>query len=367
MKPSYLALLAAGLLVASSSPVAAEPFDLPGTLLIRPIRPAPSDQRFELGLLLEIAPIKALAKERMRQIEEENPQFKEVMEVVREIPPETMQDLDIAEIKKQLLDLPGVKDDPKLSEAVEDIPEDEKTQKQLVAVAELLGDREESIAFAVRPRLRVNLDALMLTAEVPLAGFRLEDETNFVLGNLNLDSRLGWRKESGVVGLGLGCGVHLFVPTASERANVLTYSNVLNAPRYLREYFTPAAYVQAGLEAVILRLVAQAELVPMFAVKGDARRSRVIYGRFGVGAQLLLALLRVNAEIAKTLSFENAEALDTVYVGAGAYLDLSVLQLGAQLQMPLGAADGAAAAGMEGADIGEVSKLNVMIVAAFSL
>ena len=367
MKPIHPTLLLLAFLVAMPSRAGAEPFELPGTLMIRPLRPAPSDQRFELGLILEIAPIKALAKERVRQIEEENPQFKEVLNVVREIPPETIQDLDIAELKQQLLELPGVKDDQKLSKAVEDIPEDEKTKNQLVAVAELLGDREQSIAFAVRPRLRVNLESLMLTAEVPLAGFRLEDETNFVLGNLNLDGRFGWRKEAGVAGLGIGGGVHIFVPTASERANVLTYSNVLNAPRYLREYFTPAVYFQAGFEALILRVVTQAEIVPMFAVRGDARRSRMVYGRFGAGAQLLLALLTVNAEVVKTHSFENAEALDTVYLSGGAFLDLSVLHLGAQIQMPFGAEEGATAAGLEGADIGEVSKLNVMVVAAFSL
>lgn len=348
------------LLVACLLPAVAHAggFGSPRPLTVRAPQPTTDTLGFEVGARVDVAPIKAVAKDRIRKARQDNPELEPVFELLREVDIELVRDADVAAIKEQLRALEGLTDEQR--DAIEQVPEDEATRQQVIAVLEIFQDKEEAIAFAVRPWLRANFSGAMLTVEVPVAGFKLDDDTTFALGNVNLDLSLAHRADAGVAEVAFGYGLHAYLPTGTERANALAFTDLLTTPAWLHEYLTPSVYATVGVDLPFLTLAAHGEIVPMFAVRGEVRRELMMYARYGFGAQLHLLMLVLGAEISGTTSVKDAAPLESLYLAGGLDLDLGILQAGLHAQLPLSDAGAVTSGGLQSEDLGSPSEWNVI-------
>jgi hypothetical protein len=343
--------------------LAGGPLGTSTTLTVRDIKPSPGRQKFQVGVVVQGAPIRALAKQMISKAKEQYPEVAEVVDLLREVDPAPLGSMNMDQIKQELLALPGLSDEQK--QQIQSLPIDNSTKDQILAVVDVLQDKEESIAFSLRPFLRMNFSGLRLTLEAPVAGFYLADQTTFALGNVNMDVSFSHTGDIGAGGVGVGYGVHIYAPTGTERANTLAFPNLLQAPAFLHEYLTPAIYLSAGMDLPMLKLRGHAELLPMFAMRGAPRYDLIMAGRYGVSVCLDLAFIEILAEASGMVDVKNAEGLEVMYLTAGLGFDMGAFQVHAAFQSRLLGADALSTGTIPSLDLGSPSDYNVFLRLGF--
>ena len=347
------------------TPLSAEGLRPMGTFFVRDLKPAAEQQHIQIGIHAEGSPMKALTKQAISDAKNQYPDIAEVVDLLREVDPAPLQTLDATAIQNELLALPGVTPE---QEAIIKSKVNSGTRDQVLAVLDVLQDKEEAIVFGIRPFAMLNFPGVRATVEVPVAGFFLEGETAFALGNANLELSFAHTMASdSAVNMGIGYGLHIYAPTGTERSNSLAVQNLMVAPAYLSEYLTPAIFMNMGIQMPLLSLVAHGEITPMFAIRGEPRRDLMISGSYGIGAVLDLEFLRVQAELAGRFDIKDAEPLQSTYFVAGAAFDMVMMQLEAAFVLPVISVDPAAAGALPSADLGSASDYMVLVRLGFGI
>ena len=315
------------------------------TLAVRNLAPDGSGVSF--GIRLSGSPMEAITKQAIADAKAQNPQVEPVFDVLKQVDPAPLEQLNMSQIQTELLAIPGLTTAQK--EAISDLPLNEQTKQQVLAVLEILQDKEESFAFAASPYAQIRFSGGMLTAAVPFAAFYLSESTAYSMGNVNLDLRFS-HTTPGPASIGLAYGIHLYAPTGTERANSIALNNVLEGPAYLHEYLTPAVYIVLAADMTILSFIAHGEVVPMFAVRGSPAQDLMIYGRYGFGLGLNLAIVKAQVEVAATSSLKSAKGFETMVLLASLGFDLAILRTQIGVQLPLIPIDSTAAGALPSAD-----------------
>jgi len=362
---ALLAVLLYSTVYSGITPVQAEGLRPMGTFFVRDLKPAAEEQHIQIGVHAEGSPMRALAKQAIANAKSDYPQIAEVVDLLREVDPEPLQTLDATAIQKVLLALPGITPE---QEAIIKSKVNSGTRDQVLAVLDVLQDKEDAIVFGIRPFALLNFPGVRAMIEVPVAGFFLEGETVFALGNANLELSFAHTLSSdSSVNLGIGYGLHLYAPTGTERSNSLAIQNLMEAPAYLHEYLTPAVFLNFGVQMPILSLVAHGEITPMFAIRGAPRRDLMISGSYGIAAVLDLEFLRIQGELAGRLNIKDAEPLQSTYFLAGAAFDMVMMQLEAAFVLPIVSVDAASAGALPSADLGSASDYLFIVRLGFGI
>jgi len=330
--------MVAAALVLQPAVASAGVFGPPEHIFVRNVKPGGSGQLFEFGFSFEIAPIRAAAKKLVEQKQDEVPGLAQISEELQDVDLDKVSDLD--SLKQEVLAASGQDDlTPEQQEAFDKIPAED--YEKVVSLAEVL-QADDSLAFSIRPKATLNLSAVRVTLELPLAGFQLGDQpTEFEFGNANLDLNFGHSFGEADIGFGITYGLHTYFPTGTDPNNTLGMANVLNAPIYCHEFMTVAPYVGAGVDLLMARVSAHGELVPMFGVRGNPTNSKgepmdkPVYLRYGAGVLVSLLFATLHGEIVGTQSVDSAEDFEGKYAIAGVTFGGSILHFGlaAQLKM----------------------------------
>lgn len=364
-----IALLASLLLPGSGSAI--ELFKSGRLFVAKSIKETRKTRYISFGVGFQFAPIKALGKQVVNQIEDQSPEAKQVFDALRQVPPEQMDAMTEAidggrDSLKQFIDeqVPGLDADEQadVNAAIDEVGDSElKTASELVKIA---ADPEPASTFMLEPFVDVNLKHVSIELGVPLAGFYL-DEAEFALGNVYTDVK--WGKHFGeVVGFGVSAGVEAAFPTGSSRADTLALSNLFSAPHFLHENLTLAPYVVAGADVWLVNLQAYAKFNQMLAVRGSGDGATYLqYGAAFVFAPF--RFITAMAELNGLSEVANAPAFNALYATLGAKFSLFVLRPGFALHLPLSKKSDDAYGSMGGSSIGSPSDWSLIATIAVDL
>jgi hypothetical protein len=183
-----------------------------------------AEEFIKFGVSFSIAPVKAIAREAVDELKTQNPEAADYIEMAEHVDLEEFEDIDVDSAKAEFKEkVPNMTPE---QEAEIDALEQEDLET-VIQLAELVQSADDAITFAFEPFFRLNpLDFMGLGIHVPLAGFFLDEETDFCLGNIVLDAKFGSNFGGGGVGAGIAGGLELYLPTGTERSNSVALSNL---------------------------------------------------------------------------------------------------------------------------------------------
>jgi hypothetical protein len=336
--------LSAGLLVllfGASSAGAIELFTS-GKLFIAENVKESSETRFiSVGMNFQFAPIEALGKQVIGQIEDQNPEARLVFDTLREIPEDELDAMTTAAsqggaaLEAFIVDqVPGLtpEQQTELSGAIGQIDDDQlKTAAELAKIA---ADPEPASTFIFEPYVNLNFKFVEVELGVPLAGF-YTDEAEFLFGNLYYDVKTGWTWGK-AIGVGVSVGFEGTLPTGrSSRLNSLALANVFAAPHFLADTMSFAPYAVAGVDVLLFNFQAYGKYVTLVGT-GDAEVGNAMYMQYGlVAAFAPFRALNLIAELNGTSEVANASPFNTLFVTAGVKTLLFVVRPGIAVHLPL--------------------------------
>ncbi len=244
-----------------------------------------------------------------------------------------------------------------VSNYVDEVPAEDR--ESTLGLARKLSSGEAS-SFLLEPRLEVNLKYVYLSTSLPMALYKLDDRTDFNLGNLGVDVRFGKVWDLAVGGVALSGGVHTFLPTGTEEADAMGLTNLFYGPKFFHRYLTTAGYVVAGLDIPFVTFQASAEVVPMFPVRDATGMDTVLFGKYGLGVTVLPNfLVSLIAELNGLYPIMNADAYNALFVAGGLQFKIWVMKLSAAVQFPLVEPDKEDLGAIGGVDVGTLAKFNI--------
>lgn len=333
-------------LVLLPAELSARPFQNGDLFVSRSMKQDTGDRRFSFGANLQIAPVKALIKREVEKqvdkIAADNPEVKEVTEVLKDIDTEQLRaladsgELDSfkamlkAEMEKQQGKPPSA-DQLKAIDAV-----DANKLKLLADVVEIMNEPSDMLTFSLEPYATLNLSFMQMTAHVAIAGFNTDaGGTAMQLGNIGLDLRFGDSYGDPGMAFGWSVGATGYGPTATKDANMIALSNIMAAPRYYSEYATGAPYAMVGMDFAFLQVTLGGEYVHMVPVKDDSLQEQA-WAHGSLGLLAYLKFIGLSLELDALFGVKNAEAMDkTLLLTGGVRFYLGFVHLGAAVQTPL--------------------------------
>jgi hypothetical protein len=230
----------------------------------------------------------------------------------------------------------------------------------LADIAQVAATPSDALAFGIEPWFEYNFGTYDLTAYVPMAAFYSSKEgSSLELGNINLDFRAGSRKGY-TAAVGWTGGLSLYLPTGTEKANVLALSNALVLPKYLHEYVSVQPYGIVGGQLSILTLMVRAELTGMFAVRDNPLYSTVMYGNWGVSSVIRAVILDLVAEVDGLVNLYNAPGMQDIFATAGMRFHAGPVRFGAAARLPITSNPSSIYAQSFG-QLGNVAKVNFLL------
>jgi hypothetical protein len=362
------ALLVALLLPGSVSAI--ELFKSGRLFVAKSIKETRKTRYISFGVGFQFAPVKALEKEAVKQIENQSPEAKQVFDGLRQVPPEKLDEMTAAfdggreSLKKFIADEADLSPEAQaeFDSAVDQVDDDDL--KLASSLARTAAEPKSATTFILEPFVDVNLKHVSIEVGVPLAGFFM-DEAEFALGNVYTDVK--WGKHFGeVVGFGVSAGLETAFPTGSSRSDTLALSNLLSASHFLHENLTLAPYLVAGVDVWLVNLQAYGQFNQMLAVRGSGDASS--YAQYG--AAFVFAPFRfftVVAELNRLSEISKAARFDGTFATMGLKLSFIGLRLGFAGQLPLAESGEESVGSVAGASIGEPSKWNFLGTLAFDL
>jgi hypothetical protein len=293
------------------------------------------------GVNFQFAPIKALAKQVVGQIEDQNPEARLVFDTLREVPPDQMDAMTdaasqgSAELEAFIYEqVPDLTDEQKaeVSGALSEVDDDQL--KNAAELAKIAADPEPASTFIFEPYVNLNFEFIEVEMGLPLAGF-YADEAEFLLGNLYYDVKTGWTWGD-TIGAGVSVGLEGTLPTGSSpRTDTLALANVFAAPHFLANTMSFAPYAVAGVDVLLFNFQAYGKYVTLIST-GDAEVGNAMYMQYGVVAAFApFRALNIIAELNGTTEVANAPSFDTLFVTAGVKTLLFVVRPGIAIQLPL--------------------------------
>lgn len=358
----------------------ARPFQNGDLFVSRSVKQDTGDRRFSFGAHLQLAPVKALIK---RQVEKEvdkiatdNPEVKEVTEVLKDIDTQQLRaladsgELDkFKEAMKEEMAAQGKTMTPEQEAAIDQI--DENKLRLLADVVEIMNEPDDMLTFGLEPYATLNFSALQLTGMVAIAGFNsTKSGTSVELGNVGLDLRFGNRHGEPGSAFGWSVGVSGYGPTGTENANMIALSNIMAAPKYFHEYASGMGYAMVGMDFSFLQVTLGGEYVHMVPVRKPAGSDlqEMAYAHASLGLLGYFKFLGVSAEIDTLFNIKNAAAMDQTVLGTlGLRFYLGFVHLGAAVQTRLMAPD-SPDKGFEvgGVGTGKMADFNFLLNAQFN-
>jgi hypothetical protein len=321
-----------------AGPVAARDLFSSGRLFVAKAMKESGSSRFlSVGTTFQFAPVKALARQAVQQIEDQSPEARLVFDTLRSVPPEQVDAMaNAAEEGGTALKAFIATTVPGLDAAI-----DQSTPQELSGAAELAriaADPEEATSFIFEPFVEVNTDWVSVELAVPLAGFATTSasSTEFALGNLTLDTKFGWIAGDDI-GYGISGGLEASFPTGrSARINTLALANIFSGPKFLKNYLSFAPYLVTGVDVWLFNFQGYLKLVQMFAMGSGTELGNATYLQYGAVAALApWRFLNVMAEINGAADLFEAEPFDAVYLTLGLKFALWFLRPGVAVHVPL--------------------------------
>ena len=360
-----------------SAQLQARPFQNGDLFVSRSIKQDTGDRRFSFGANMQIAPVKALIKREVEKqvdkIAADNPEVKQVTEVLKDIDTEQLRaladsgqlDQFKAAIKAEMA-AQGQTMTPEQEAAIDAV--DANKLKLLADVVEIMNEPSDMLTFSLEPYATLNLSWMQLTAHVAIAGFNTDaGGTAMQLGNVGLDLRFGDSYGDPGMAFGWSAGVTGYGPTATEDAGMIALSNIMAAPRYYSEYATAAPYAIVGMDFAFLQVTLSGEYVHMVPVKDDSLEEQA-WVHAGLGMLAYLKFMGLSVELDALFNVKNAAAMDqTLLLTGGLRFYLGFIHLGAAVQTPLMAPD-APGKGFDvgGVGTGQLADFNFLLNAQFN-
>jgi len=370
------ALASALLLLGLGAPLEARDLFGSGRLFIaKPMKESAASRFLSVGTSFQFAPVRALAKQAVQDIESQSPEARLVFDTLRSVPPEQLDAITSAAEKggnalKAYLakNVPGLDAEQRadVNGAI-----DQASPQELSAAAELArlaADPEEASTFIFEPFLEVNTDWVSIEVAVPLAGFftRTAGSTEFALGNVTLDAKLGWTSGESV-GYGISGGVETSFPTGqSPRINTLALANIFSGPKFLKDYLSFAPYLVAGVDVWLINVQGYAKLVQMFAMGSGTALGNATYLQYGlVAAFAPWRVWNVMAELNGAVDVFEAAPFSAFYLTLGTKLSLWFIRPGVAVHVPLFQQSPAVYSGFGSGTFGSPSDWSVLATLSF--
>lgn len=328
-------------------------------------------KHFSAGIEFQISPLKAILKSQMEKIKNEAcaqtsdkdlclQQTNLVLENAKYVSEDIIKNKEYENLKNELLKVEGLTEEEK--KQIEQINfNSPEYQTSINLLSDTILDKESAVTFALIPYGELNLNLVDIKFELPLAGFSLGGDTDFVIGNITIEGKFGHHFSLGVGTLGLSYGLGVNLPTGSEKANALGLSNILIGPKFYKEYLTLSPYVAGGLDLHFVIIQVSTEMVNMIKVRGGKASGTPIYLKYGFGVSVVpLPLFSLVAEVDGVKNIEKADAFNGVFLTAGLYFNFALINFGVGAQIPIATSEEDKYATFGGLPFGSPSKINVL-------
>lgn len=364
----FLVLALAGVSVVSGAAWAERPFQNVDLFSGHSLRQSSKDRKVAAGVNLHMAPVPFLARKALDTVSDkvtgQYPGAKSLIEVLKSTDAAKVNELArsgaVDETKARILsDLKtaGVTPTAEQSKAIDSI--NSGNIGSVAEIAEVVATPSSALAFGLEPWFEYNFGTYDLTAYVPMAVFS-GDNGSVEFGNINVDFRAGSRAGY-TAAIGWTGGVSLYLPTGTEKANLIALSNVLVLPKYLHEYASIQPYGIFGTQISILALMARLEYTHMEAVRGNPFYSHVGYLNWGASAVVRAVVVDVVAELDGLVNLYNAPGMADILATAGLRFHLGPVRLGMAARMPITSNPSSIYAQSFGTSFSTISKINVMM------
>jgi len=336
----FSALAAIAVVAVAATPArGAEPFSNAEQFTGPSVKPGHERRSWELGVRLELAPIRSAVRQRLAGVFAER-NLDELRVHLPGIDPRIIEGGSGAEMTRALMEIPTLDADQRRSirEALVEGPPEENLRfvRGIHDLAPLLRDGERSTSYSLAPFARYDLGLADLRLELPIVGFAVSGRSDFALGNVNLDVRFGHHWGDWTA-FGLTWGLAVYLPSASARAATMALWDPLDAPRFSRHYMTLAPYVALGIDLFdAIALQFHGELVGAFGVR-DRPPTEAGFA-LGWGAAVLFDVhdaFAVSFELDGAHDLADAADFDASHATFGLRGDISGLRLGAAVELPL--------------------------------
>lgn len=245
-----------------------------------------------------------------------------------------------------------------VSDYVAQVPAEDR--KSTVGLARKLSSGSAS-SFLIEPRLDVNLEHVYLSASLPMAMYMLDDRTDFNVGNFGVDVRFGKVWTAGILGVGVSGGLHAYLPSGTNEADAMGFTNLFYGPKFFHSYLTPTGYVVVGFDVPFITFQLSGELVPMIPVRDAKGLDTVLFGKYGFGVTILPNFfVSVIGELNGLFPIMNADPYNALFASGGVQFKLWVMKLSVAAQFPIVEPDAEDLGAIAGVDVGTLAKFNIL-------
>ena len=367
----HVRILTAALMLTTLVPLPAwadRPFENVDLFSGHSLRQSSKDRKVAAGVNLHAAPVPFVARKALDQVADkvsaQYPGAKQLIEVMKSTDAAKVQELAksgaVDQTKAKILaDLKaaGVTPTQAQADAINGI--NSQNIGSVAEIAEVVATPSSALAFGLEPWFEYNFGTYDVTAYVPMAVFS-GDAGSLEFGNVNVDfragSRLGYKAAIGWTG-----GVSVYLPTGTQKANLIALSNVLVLPKYLHEYASIQPYGIFGVQLSILALMARLEFTHMEAVRDNPFYSHVGYLNWGASAVLRAVVLDVVGELDGLVNLYNAPGMTDILATGGLRFHLGPVRLGVAARMPITNNPASIYAQSFGTSYASLAKINVML------
>ncbi len=386
LQPMWRACVCSLALVATAvaQPAAAAPFSGANQFVGKSVVPDGSSEHFFAGAHFQVAPVKAViqsvVKKKVNEYAAKDPAAAQMVQYMQYVDAKQVKQFADsgqveaykAELKKQLA-ANGQTLTPEQTAQIDAI--DSNKLKLLATMVQMYQDPEPTTTFSLEPYAGFIAGPVMVTAQVPIAGFHTSSKTTMVLGNPGLDVKLGQRFGNQGLAFAYTVGGSGWAPLGSEDSSTIVLSNVLATPRYMHDYASWTGYVILAAELAVFDIQLRGEYVEMRPVSSlnddanplnDLRLMRYVNGGASVSADL--GLVGLSLALDGLFNVKNAKAYNNTFlITAGARLFLKKAQIGAAIQAPIAKPGDGDAVPVGGLNLGSPASFNVLLNAQLNL
>lgn len=359
----------------------AEPFRHPDLFVGHTIKASAGDRQFSAGLNFQVAPVERIKREAIKaavkKAEESTPAAKPVIEAMKSIPPEQLQQLKaladsgkIEDFKKQLLQQAKASGHELPKEAQDQLAmvSSENVSKLVEVIEVMQAPAEPALAFSIDPYVTLQFWKLALRAQIAIAGWHTDQGNNFEFGNIGISAEAGDSYGANGAAFGWTAGCDAWLPTGSKNADVIAQANLLAAPRYMHRYLTVAPYAVVGGEIGPVNVMLRGQWVQM-QPKVDAESAVFqsdlddsIYFTAGLAARLDAGFMAFSLEFDAMKEWKNAPAMSDVrLLGTfGVRGQAGPVHLGAAVQAPFNPNSSKDGGSFGSVGMGSMASVNVL-------
>ncbi len=362
----------------------ASPFSGANQFVGKSVVPDSNDQHFFAGAHFQVAPVKAViqsvVKKKVNDYAAQNPGAAQMVQYMQYVDAKQVKQFADsgqveqykAELKKQL----AAQGQTLTADQTAQINAiDSSKLKMLATVVQMYQEPEPTTTFSLEPYAGFIAGPLMVTAQVPIAGFHTSAQDTMVLGNPGLDVRLGQHFGLQGAAFAYAVGASGWAPLGSEDSSTIVLSNVLASPRYMHDYASWTGYGVLAAELAVFDLQVRGEYVemrPSSSLNSDSNPLNDLhlmrYVNAGAALSTDMGFVGLSLAVDGLFNVKNAPAYNNTYfVTAGMRLFLKKAQIGAAIQLPLAKPGDGDTVPVGGINLGSPASVNMLLNAQINL